>query len=909
MLNLVADREFYETFDRYQPNEDEYLKLVKSLLPEDWSFHRNGTWFGAVPPDRDTIALPTQGWKIHVSSCVSNAEEILEAIVPVLKDDNTSFKFAMDKFILTMMNGKAYGRQGAGKFVTIYPLDDNHFKDLIEKIHQVTRQFKGLYILSDRRYKDSNVVFYRYGGILPVAALDVTGRKVSRIITPDGEEISDVRQPYFHVPAWTKDPFEAADEPKESVDPEQITLKDGRYLIKSALGHSNSGGVYIAEDTTTGEIVVIKEARPFVSTTENSIELLEKEHRILSKLMHTNLVPKVIDFFQDWEHSFLVMERVEGGSLSSFAAGHNITLKTHPSAEDVEKFYNYFRTIFLQLANILKTMHENGIVFTDFSPNNVIVNSETLDVKIIDFEGAYEIGIDIPVQLFTPGFASPDQLSGQNSSFESDYFALGATMHYFLAPVNQIFAIHPKARYTFIKSVIDDIGFPKNLYNLISELIDKEPEKRPTPQKVIEFLEREDAEIREPSFRVDKAEIESIYHNKVKNVPKYILAKADYSRTDRLFPADAAVFGTNPLSVAYGACGVAYAINKMEGGVPESVTDWILARNKNPELYPPGLYVGLAGIAWSLLELGLTEPAQEVMKSTFEHRLLYKSSDLFYGVAGTGMANLKFFAELQDEIYLQKAIEAGEFLIKNLSKDEKGYYYETEQGIPIGLHYGASGISLFLLYLYLASKKEKFLDVGRQTLDFDINNASPNIEGGISWKRYVDQGRIVYPYLGQGSAGVGVAVARYYRLLGDESYRELLEKIYRDTNRKYAVFPGVFSGLSGIGEFLLDLYDATGEQRHLDGAYRIASGVSLFIIEKDEGVTFPGDELRRISCDFGTGSAGIGLFLHRLVHRAESHFKLDQLFADRKTGAALGAAAPYTKEINISFPVAVAEKV
>lgn len=888
MLNLVANREFYETFDRYEPNEDEYLKVVKNLLSENWGFHRNGTWFGAAPPDRDSLGLPSQGWKIHISSCVANAEEILEAIVPVLRDDNTSFKFAMDKFILTMMNGKAYGRQGAGKFVTIYPTDDNHFKELIEKIHQVTKQFKGLYILSDRRYKDSKVVFYRYGGILPISTLDVTGRKVSKIISPDGEPVSDVRQPYFHVPAWTKDPFEANS--KETVDPAQLTLKDGRYLIKSALGHSNSGGVYIAEDKTTGQTVVVKEARPYVSSAENSLGLLEKEHRILLKLMHTNLVPKVIDFFQDWEHSFLVMERVEGASLSTFATRHNITLKTAPSIEDSRTVYNYFKTIFLQLAKILKTMHENRIVFTDFSPNNILVNFDTLDVKIIDFEAAYEIGVDAPVSLFTPGFTAPHQLAGQPSSFESDYFALGATMHYFLSPVNQIFAIHPKARYTFVKSVINDIGFPESLYVLISELIDKEPEKRPTPEKVIEFLEKEE-EIKAPNFRFDKAEVEATYHKLVKTVPRYILANADYSRPDRLFPADYAIFATNPLNIAYGACGVAYAINKMEGGVPDSVTDWLLARNKNPELYPPGLYVGLAGIAWSFLELGLIEPAQEIMKSTFNHRLLYDSMDLYYGIAGWGMANLKFFTELQNEIYLQKAIEAGDFLIKNLSKDEKGYYFETESGIPLGLHHGASGVSLFLLYLYLASKKEIYLDVGRQTLDFDINNASPNIEGGISWKRYVDQGRIVYPYLGQGSAGVGVAIARYYRLLssGDEKYGEMLEKIYHDTNRKYAVFPGVFSGLSGIGEFLLDLYGVTNQENHLEAAYRIAAGVSLFIIEKEEGVAFPGDELKRISCDFGTGSAGIGLFLHRLVHRGESHFKLDELFVAKKTGIAAGS--------------------
>jgi hypothetical protein len=39
----------------------------------------------------------------------------------------------------------------------------------------------------------------------------------------------------------------------------------------------------------------------------------------------------------------------------------------------------------------------------------------------------------------------------------------------------------------------------------------------------------------------------------------------------------------------------------------------------------------------------------------------------------------------------------------------------------------------------------------------------------------------------------------------------------------------------------------------------------LFAIEKPSGIVFPGEELIRVSTDFGTGSAGTGLFLHRLL--------------------------------------------
>lgn len=316
--------------------------------------------------------------------------------------------------------------------------------------------------------------------------------------------------------------------------------------------------------------------------------------------------------------------------------------------------------------------------------------------------------------------------------------------------------------------------------------------------------------------------------------------------------------------------------------MPEAVTDWIVERNKNPYLYPVGLYTGLSGIAWGMLELGLVSESKEVLQTTYEHPLLYESADLGYGISGWGLTNLKFFHELQDEFFLQKALEAGEFVVANLSENEDGCFWDAEksgENIHLGYLFGGSGISLFLLYLYLVSKNEKFLEYGKKTLDFDLNNSSINSEGGKSWKKIAGKGRIVYPYFGEGSAGVGKAAIRYYRLLGEEKYYETLNDVFIDSSRKYAIWPGLINGITGLGDYLVDLYNLTKKQEHLDGAYRVASGVLLTKIAKEEGIAFPGNGLERISCDYATGSAGIGRFLHRLMNLEEStDFLIDDLF-------------------------------
>jgi serine/threonine protein kinase len=883
LLNTLANSQFYESIDYYQPQEDQLLTLVRELLPDDWQFSRKGVWFGSHPPDEMFNRLPAHGWKIHVSSSISNARDILKAIVPILARHNINFKFTLDLHLLTLMNGKAWGRQGAGKFVTVYPLDEEQFKFLIEELYQATRQFDGLYILSDRRYKDGKVIFYRYGGIRPDTAVNAAGESVHMLVSPEGERVPDQRVPYFQIPPWAKDPFEnaASANSEQQADTSEITLKEGQYLVKNVFGYSNSGGVYLAENRETGQDVVIKEARPFVTTTEDAVSLLRKEYRILSKIAHTGLAPQPVDFFQDWEHSFLVQEYLTGEPLMTFSARNNITLLTSPTREKAQKFFENFKTIFLQLAEAVRIMHEHKMVLGDLSPSNIIILPDTLELKIIDFESAFEIDVDKPIFLYTPGFAYVDQMTGRDSTFESDYFSLGAIMHFFLAPVNRIFVVNPRARFTFIDSVIRDIGFPPSIGDMIMTMISNAAEKRPTPAKVIEVLRR-DEEVTDPSFSADGPEANPIYQSDVERISDYILAMAIYERKDRLFPAYSKIFDTNPMSLAYGACGTVYALRRMGKELPGRLYDWIRERNLSIELYPPGLYLGLSGIAWTMLELGMVEESQKVLKSTYEHPLLYQSHNIFRGIAGWGLANLKFFLETRNEAYLRKAEEAGDHLLATFTEDEKGCYWKSGGEAALGYAHGASGVSLFLLYLYLSNGVDKFLETGISALDFDLNNASPNLEDGLSWKRVANQGSIVYPYWEFGSAGVGTALLRYYRLLGGERYKDVLEKICIDTNRKYAAFPGYFMGLAGLGEFNLDMYQLTGERRHLDGAYRVASGISLFKIEKEEGIAFPGDGLMRICCDLGTGSAGVGHFLNRLVNEGEGCFLLDQLFGERQ---------------------------
>src|SRR6185312_12674438 len=188
------------------------------------------------------------------------------------------------------------------KFITMYPSDLACFKDLLNALYAELHADEGPYILSDKRYKDCRVLYYRYGGLRRVTRTDIKGEKVLVLTTPDGETVPDVRTPYFSLPPWVTDPF-----PAEKSERKEIVLNN-RFAVKKAISFSNSGGVYVAEDRETGKEVIVKEARPHTAMDDqgnDAIKMLKKEAEFLELLSDTGVAPKAVDSFHGGEHFFL----------------------------------------------------------------------------------------------------------------------------------------------------------------------------------------------------------------------------------------------------------------------------------------------------------------------------------------------------------------------------------------------------------------------------------------------------------------------------------------------------------------------------------------------------------------------------------------------------------------------------
>jgi hypothetical protein len=171
---------------------------------------------------------------------------------------------------------------------------------------------------------------------------------------------------------------------------------------------------------------------------------------------------------------------------------------------------------------------------------------------------------------------------------------------------------------------------------------------------------------------------------------------------------------------------------------------------------------------------------------------------------------------------------------------------------------------------------------GRQALAFDLSFAQ-EVNGLLTIPRGIVGSfeHVVTHYWLNGSAGVGLSVARFWKHTQEPELLRIMKRLAEDCSRKYAAFPGVFQGLAGLGNFLLDVHEFTGEERYLEEARRTAGGVLVYAIPRPTGIGFPGHNLLRNCMDFATGSAGIALFLHRVANAKQKpgdfNFTLDAL--------------------------------
>ncbi|HEX4721392.1 MAG TPA: serine/threonine protein kinase, partial [Pseudonocardiaceae bacterium] len=226
----MADRLFYDTPSQ-RPTRNPDFPIAARETPAEWAHEPSDTWMYYAPHEHN---LPSQGWKIHVSSCLDDAERVLAAVWDYCAPRNLAFKFLRNQATMIMMNSKSAFRGSSGKLVTIYPPDETVFEKTLAELDVLLAGVRGPYILSDLRYADGPL-HVRYGGFAERHCVGDDGVRTLALENGDGKLVPDVRGPIFALPPWITLPEFLAPHLAART---AVTTSDLPYEIESAFQFS-----------------------------------------------------------------------------------------------------------------------------------------------------------------------------------------------------------------------------------------------------------------------------------------------------------------------------------------------------------------------------------------------------------------------------------------------------------------------------------------------------------------------------------------------------------------------------------------------------------------------------------------------------------------------------------------------
>jgi len=265
----------------------------------------------------------------------------------------------------------------------------------------------------------------------------------------------------------------------------QQVLIAGRYELNTAIGRGAMGEVWRAYDQMLSRPVAVK-----VLLAQNDDPTAASRFRLeaqtAGRLHHPHVVG-VLDFGEHEGRLFLVMELVDGDSLSRVLSDDGPL-----PAERVAH-------IAAQAAAGLAVAHEQGIVHRDIKPGNLLLDADGT-VKIGDF-GIARFMDDPSAALTATGqivgtslYIAPERALGKPAGPASDVYSLGCVLYQLLTGNPPFRADTPIA---ILHQHLDaapvpprelGVALPPAFENYLLGLLAKRPEDRPTARQIADWF-------------------------------------------------------------------------------------------------------------------------------------------------------------------------------------------------------------------------------------------------------------------------------------------------------------------------------------------------------------------------------------------------------------------------------------
>ncbi len=268
------------------------------------------------------------------------------------------------------------------------------------------------------------------------------------------ESISNGPVSLNHRPQWQLSQFDR--QPKGH--------KIGPWVIECAIGAGGSATVYRAHRATDefDQQVALKLLNLGHIGTDGAARF-EREKRLLAALRHPNIASLLDAGLAEDGVPYIVMEYVDGQRIDDYvsAQGHDLSQRVR---------------LFLSVCEAVAFAQQNFVVHRDIKPSNILVNSHD-QVKLLDFGIARLLSSDsdaTTTRAFTPGYAAPEQLTGQPITTATDVFGLGLVLYRLVAGLTG----NDKQQQPPSGSTLRERGVNPDLTNIILMALREEPQHR-----------------------------------------------------------------------------------------------------------------------------------------------------------------------------------------------------------------------------------------------------------------------------------------------------------------------------------------------------------------------------------------------------------------------------------------------
>ena len=263
------------------------------------------------------------------------------------------------------------------------------------------------------------------------------------------------------------------------------TLKIPGYYITEQIYNGNRTQVYLGVKELDSQPVAIK--------------LLQSEYPTFTELVQFRnqyTIAKNLDFpgivkhlsLENYRNGFaLIMEDYGGISLANYLTSP-VLEKTGKITDNLANFFD----IALQIVTTLEGLYRCRIIHKDIKPQNILINPQTKQVKLIDFSISSLLPresqeIQNPNQLEgTLAYISPEQTGRMNRGidYRTDFYSLGVTFYEMLAgqlpfpSTDPMELVHCHIARQAIPPIAVNPAIPQILNDIVMKLIAKTAEDR-----------------------------------------------------------------------------------------------------------------------------------------------------------------------------------------------------------------------------------------------------------------------------------------------------------------------------------------------------------------------------------------------------------------------------------------------